>query len=174
MIPVLLGQHSTHLEITEFCSTDLIWLPLFPPLCGSDKDETSVNFGTKSVSHRHHKSSLPQKESALPRDDISPQFCPGKVLHRSDRQNFPQGRRARGTSQQVDQAGHLGTGQMENAPPPIFETRSHCQHYQGWGLSAKLGKHSAIWGKLGTALQAYALNPCTKFPPNPTSRKVNT
>ena len=45
---------------------------------------------------------------------------------------------------------------------------------KGWGLSAKLGKHSAIWGKLGTALQAYALNPCTKFPPNPTSRKVNT
>ena len=25
----------------------------------------------------------------------------------------------------------------------------------------------AIWGKLGTALQAYNLNPCTKFPPNP-------
>ena len=42
---------------------------------------------------------------------------------------------------------------------------------KGWGLSAKLGKHSAIWGKLGTALQAYPLNPCTKFPPNPTSRK---
>ena len=45
---------------------------------------------------------------------------------------------------------------------------------KGWGLSAKLGNHSAIWGKLGTALQAYTLNPCTKFPPNPTSRKVNT
>ena len=45
---------------------------------------------------------------------------------------------------------------------------------KGWDLSAKLGKHGAIWGKLGTALQAYALNPCTKFPPNPTSRKVNT
>ena len=45
---------------------------------------------------------------------------------------------------------------------------------KGWGLSVKLGKHSAIWGKLGTALQAYTLNPCTKFPPNPTSRKVNT
>ena len=45
---------------------------------------------------------------------------------------------------------------------------------KGWGLSAKLGKHGAIWGKLGTALQAYTLNPCTKFPPNPTSRKVNT
>ena len=40
---------------------------------------------------------------------------------------------------------------------------------KGWGLSAKLGKHSAIWGKLGTALQAYTLKPCTKFPPNPTS-----
>ena len=25
---------------------------------------------------------------------------------------------------------------------------------KGWGQSAKLGKHSAIWGKLGTALQA--------------------
>ena len=48
------------------------------------------------------------------------------------------------------------------------------QSHKGWGLSAKLGKHSAICGKLGTALQAYALNPCTKFPPNPTSRKVNT
>ena len=45
---------------------------------------------------------------------------------------------------------------------------------KGWGLSAKLGKHSAIWGKLGTALHAYTLNPCTKFPTNPTSRKVNT
>ena len=45
---------------------------------------------------------------------------------------------------------------------------------KGWGLSVKLGKHSAIWGKLGTALQAYTLNPCTKFPQNPTSRKVNT
>ena len=32
---------------------------------------------------------------------------------------------------------------------------------------------SAIWGKLGTALQPYTLNPRTKFPPNPT-RKVNT
>ena len=49
-----------------------------------------------------------------------------------------------------------------------------CEICKGWGLSAKLGKHSAIWGKLGTALQAYTLNPCTKFPPNPTSRKVNT
>ena len=45
---------------------------------------------------------------------------------------------------------------------------------KGWGQNAKLGPHSVIWGKLGTALQAYALNPCTKFPPNPTSRKVNT
>ena len=45
---------------------------------------------------------------------------------------------------------------------------------KGWGLSAKLGKHSAIWGKLGTALQAYTLNPCAKFTPNPISRKVNT
>ena len=46
--------------------------------------------------------------------------------------------------------------------------------HKGLGLSAKLGKHSAFWGKFGTALQAYTLNPCTKFPPNPTSRKVNT
>ena len=45
---------------------------------------------------------------------------------------------------------------------------------KGWGQNAKLGPHSVIWGKLGTALQAHALNPCTKFPPNPTSRKVNT
>ena len=50
------------------------------------------------------------------------------------------------------------------------------EHYipKGWGQNAKLGPHCAIWEKLGTALQAYALNPCTKFPPNPTSRKVNT
>ena len=46
--------------------------------------------------------------------------------------------------------------------------------FKGWGQSAKLGTHSAICSKLGTALQAYTLNPCTKFPPNPTSRKVNT
>ena len=46
--------------------------------------------------------------------------------------------------------------------------------WKGWGQSVKLGPHSAIWGKLGTTLRAYALNPCTKFPPNPTSRKVNT
>ena len=46
--------------------------------------------------------------------------------------------------------------------------------YKGWGQSVKLGPHSAIWEKLGTALQAYTLNPCTKFAPNPTSRKVNT
>ena len=45
---------------------------------------------------------------------------------------------------------------------------------KGWGQSVKLGPQSAIWEKLGTALQAYTLNPCTKFPPNPTSRKVNT
>ena len=45
---------------------------------------------------------------------------------------------------------------------------------KGWVQNAKLGPHSAIWEKIGTALQAYALNPCTKFPPNPTSRKVNT
>ena len=46
--------------------------------------------------------------------------------------------------------------------------------HKGWGQSAKLGKHSAIWGKLGTALQAYTLNPCAKFAANPTSGKVNT
>ena len=56
---------------------------------------------------------------------------------------------------------------------PSFPRLAKALH-KGWGLSAKLGKHSAIWGKLGTALQAYALNPCTKFAPNPTSRKVNT
>ena len=27
--------------------------------------------------------------------------------------------------------------------------------------------HIAIWGKLGTALQAYTLSPCTKFPQIP-------
>ena len=37
-----------------------------------------------------------------------------------------------------------------------------------------LGKHSAICSKLGTALQVQTLNPCTKFPPNSTSKKVNT
>ena len=45
---------------------------------------------------------------------------------------------------------------------------------KGWGQSAKLGTQSAICSKLGTALQGYTLSPCTKFPPNPTSRKVNT
>ena len=55
-----------------------------------------------------------------------------------------------------------------------FTTTKPNQDCKGWGQNAKLGPHSAIWGKLGTALQAYALNPCTKFPPNPTSRKVNT
>ena len=34
---------------------------------------------------------------------------------------------------------------------------------KGWGLSAKLKKHSRIWGKFGTAIQGYILNPCTKF-----------
>ena len=34
-------------------------------------------------------------------------------------------------------------------------------------------KHSTIWGKLGTVVQGYTLNPCTRFPPNPTSTKVN-
>ena len=51
---------------------------------------------------------------------------------------------------------------------------SRLTNSKGWGQSVKLGTHSAICSKLGTALQAYALNPCTKFPPNPTSRKVNT
>ena len=30
-----------------------------------------------------------------------------------------------------------------------------------------------IWGKLGTVVQGYTLNPCTRFHPNPTSKKVN-
>merc|ERR1711973_140568 len=34
--------------------------------------------------------------------------------------------------------------------------------------------HSTIWGKLGTVVQGYILNPCTRFPPNPTSTRVNT
>ena len=63
------------------------------------------------------------------------------------------------------------TGELVNA---LFEGMYKNRLSKGWGQSVKLGKHSAIWGKLGTALQAYALNPCTKFPPNPTSRKVNT
>ena len=52
--------------------------------------------------------------------------------------------------------------------------------YQAPGRTCPTGSQllqkgwAAIWGKLGTVLQAYALNPCTKFPPNPTSRKVNT
>ena len=33
--------------------------------------------------------------------------------------------------------------------------------------------HSTIWGKLGTVVQGYTLNPCTRFHPNPTSTKVN-
>merc|ERR1711879_340145 len=34
--------------------------------------------------------------------------------------------------------------------------------------------HSTIWGKLSTVVQGYTVNPCTRFPPNPTSTKVNT
>ena len=34
--------------------------------------------------------------------------------------------------------------------------------------------HSAIWGKLCIAVQGYTLKPCIKFPPNPTTTKVNT
>ena len=45
---------------------------------------------------------------------------------------------------------------------------------QGVGSDCISRANSAIRGKLGTALQAYTLNPCTKFPPNPTSKKVNT
>ena len=51
---------------------------------------------------------------------------------------------------------------------------SVCCSCRGWGQSAKLGKHSAICSKLGTALQAHTLSLCTKFAANPTSRKVNT
>ena len=67
----------------------------------------------------------------------------------------------------LSQGGEIQGGAAEEPEIPNFPLK-------GWGLSAKLGKHSAIWGKLGTALQAYTLNPSTKFPPNPTSRKVNT
>ena len=38
---------------------------------------------------------------------------------------------------------------------------------KGWGLSVKLGKHSAIWGKLGTALQTYTMNPLYQVSPKP-------
>ena len=44
---------------------------------------------------------------------------------------------------------------------------------QGLGSDCISRAHSAVSWKLGTALQAYTLNPCTKFPQNPTSRKVN-
>ena len=67
----------------------------------------------------------------------------------------------------------LSGGKMILPENQKCEVDSECC-FKGWGLSAKLGKHSAIWGKLGTAIQGYILNPCTKFPPNPTSRKVNT
>ena len=59
--------------------------------------------------------------------------------------------------------------------PVLQENKKLCHRVflcKGWGQSAKLGTHSAICSKLGTALQAYALNPCTKFAANPTSRKV--
>ena len=58
-------------------------------------------------------------------------------------------------------------------PSNLCPPHQKLKHSKGWGLSARLGKHSATWGKFGTALQAYTLNPCAKFPPNPTSRKVN-
>ena len=42
---------------------------------------------------------------------------------------------------------------------------------KGWGQSAKLGQHSAIWRKLGTALQAYAGTPVPSFPQIPLLEK---
>ena len=72
-------------------------------------------------------------------------------------------------------SGFLGSQTEHNKHITIFLLDIEVYKLQkGWGQNAKLGPHSAIWGKLGTALQAYTLNPCTKFPPNPTSRKVNT
>ena len=65
---------------------------------------------------------------------------------------------------------NVHTGANTNFP----DMNRICNSGKGWGQSAKLGTHSAICSKLGTALQAYTLSPCTKFPPNPTSRKVNT
>ena len=57
-------------------------------------------------------------------------------------------------------------------------TNTDCDNYhhfmKGLGSDCISRAHSAIWGKLGTALQAYTLDPYTKFTPNPTSRKVNT
>ena len=47
----------------------------------------------------------------------------------------------------------------------------HSASFKGWGLSVKLGKHRAIWGQLGTALQAFTLNPCTRFPQIPLLEK---
>ena len=46
---------------------------------------------------------------------------------------------------------------------PSDEGGGEWNSLKGWGLSAKLGKHSAIWGKLGTALQPLA-HSCTRFP----------
>ena len=53
-------------------------------------------------------------------------------------------------------------GSFANRPPCTFK---------GLWSDCISRAHSAIWGKLGTA---YTLNPCTKFPPNPTSAKVIT
>ena len=45
---------------------------------------------------------------------------------------------------------------------------------KGLGSDCISRAHCSIWEKLGTALQAYTLNPCTKLPPNLTSRKELT
>ena len=63
---------------------------------------------------------------------------------------------------------------IENIMKFLLKRNIVSTYCKGWGLIVKLGKHNAIWGKLGRALLAYALNPCTKFAANPTSRKVNT
>ena len=61
-----------------------------------------------------------------------------------------------------------------SANKKIFDPRPKKRHLKGLGSDCISRAHSAIWGKLGTALQAYTLKPCNKFPQKPTSRRVNT
>ena len=51
-------------------------------------------------------------------------------------------------------------------PNVTFLAAIHEIFSQGLGSDCVSKAQSAILGKLGTALQAYTLDPCNKFPPN--------
>ena len=77
---------------------------------------------------------------------------------------------------------HSSSG-IHSEPLYHVSLQSHKNKSQHWRVnisalnlktSKNKEKHSTVWGKLGTVIQGYTLNPCTKFPPNPTTTKVNT